>query len=77
MIKVKNGEVTIKGSEPELLTDLSMIVKGLNENLDKEMIQVAVDLGLGNIEEVKKLLEGLKGIKEKIEKIKAGEEEEE
>lgn len=77
MIKAKNGEVTIKGSEPEVLTDLSMIVKGLNENLDKEIIQVAVDLGLGNREEIEKLVEGLKSVKEKIEKIKEEEEEEE
>ena len=64
MISVKNGEVLIKGSEVELLADLSCIIRALHENFTKvggkersrvEIMEV-VDYGFLSDEEINKIL---------------------
>lgn len=64
MISVKNGEVLIKGSEVELLADLSCIIRALHENFTKVggkersrvEIMEAVDYGFLSDEEINKIL---------------------
>lgn len=55
MIEVKDGNLHLKGTGNELLADLSCIVHGLKDDLDVNMINVAVDLGLKDEQELEKL----------------------
>ena len=63
MIETKMGEVTLKGSNVELIADLAVVVRGIKETImegDKETeesvkqeIDEAVKIGLMNEEEIK------------------------
>ena len=73
MIETKMGEVKLKGSKAELITDLAVIVRGIKEAImedDKETeesakheIDEAVKIGLMNEEEFKTIQ------KEKIKEV--------
>lgn len=63
MIKAKRTQVEVNGFEPELLAELTLIVKSLHEHIDKENIMQAVELGFEDDEEIKKEAE------EKIKKL--------
>lgn len=54
MIKVDEGNVSMSGSVPQLLTDLTVIVKALRETktITDEMINTAVDLSKMTEEEL-------------------------
>ena len=61
MINTKAGELTLKGSKTELITDLAVIVRGIKESIMeddkvteesvKQEIDEAVKIGLMNEEE--------------------------
>lgn len=65
MIETKMGEITLKGNKLELMTDLTIIVRGLKEAFMedgeeteesvKQQIDGAVKTGLMNDEEFEKL----------------------
>lgn len=46
MIKFENIEVVISGNAEELLCELSEIVEALNREVPKELIEIAVKIGL-------------------------------
>lgn len=52
MIKANKNSVEIKGTEPELLTELAIIIKNLHEDVSKEQIIKAVDLAFMTEEEL-------------------------
>lgn len=64
MINTEKGSIHVKGSTTELLTDLSIIIKSLHDNLSKdlgpeiskEMITEAVNVGFLSEDEVHKKL---------------------
>lgn len=72
MISVNKGLLHIKGSKPELLSDLALIVHGLQEDIDENLINMAVDLGLKDeeqLEEAKdKVKKALLKLKDELEK---------
>ena len=53
MIKSDRGNIEISGIEPEILTDLSFIVKGLLKckNMTREKIEAAIRVGFMTPEE--------------------------
>ena len=63
MIETKMGEVTLKGSNVELIADLAVVVRGIKETIMeggketeesvKQEIDEAVKIGLMNEEEIK------------------------
>lgn len=63
MIKTKMGEITLKGSNVELIADLAIVVRGIKETIMedgketdesvKHEIDEAVKIGLMNEEEFK------------------------
>lgn len=52
MIKTKNGKVKGKGSDAELMADLSVIIKSLSTVMSREGIMRAVELGFKTDEEL-------------------------
>lgn len=63
MIKTKKGEITLEGSEAELMADLSVVVRGIKEVImdrseteesAKQQINEVVKVGLMNDEEFEK-----------------------
>lgn len=70
MIKANRGEVTLKGTDPELLMELTCIIKALiHIDVKPEMIEEAYrfafmsedELKKEAFEKIKKLIEGKKG----------------
>lgn len=61
MIRVENGRMEARGSVPELCSDLSTVVSGLNDLIAEgigtegshEMIMKAVELGLKSEDEIR------------------------
>lgn len=62
MIEANRSQVKVNGFAPELLAELTLIVKTLYEEIDKETIMKAVEFGFEDDEEIKK--EAEKSIKE-------------
>ncbi len=61
MIKSENGCVQIKGSTPEVLADLGVIVRAMKEcGIDRDSIEHAVELAHRSKEEIRKEAEELK-----------------
>lgn len=56
MLKIENGNVTIKGSRMTVMSDLTMLINNIKENVDvpKEDFIYAVDLAFRPFKEVKK-----------------------
>lgn len=67
MIKTKKGYAELEGSVHEILTDVSIVITsvkkmlteevGMDNELVKELIDEAVELGMANKEEVEKKIE--------------------
>lgn len=61
MIKSENGCVQIKGSTPEVLADLAVIVRAMKEcGIDRDSIEHAVELAHRSKEEIRKEAEDIK-----------------
>lgn len=69
MIKIDDKGIQIKGNEKEILSELSMIVHTLVEedDVDVNLIDMAVDLGKMNDKELNKTSKGLIKLLEKLE----------
>ena len=69
MIKIDDKGIQIKGNEKEILSELSMIVHTLVEedDVDLNLIDMAVDLGKMNDKELNKTSKGLIKLLEKLE----------
>ena len=79
MIKIKNNKVKIEGNRPDLLTDLTRIVKGLKEcfeengtskEVSEKLIREAVDIAFWDEEKLSK--ESNKLVKELADLISRG-----
>lgn len=79
MIKIKNSKVKMEGNRPDLLTDLTCIVKGLKEcfeeggaskEVSEKLIREAVDIAFWD--EKKLAEESNKLVKELVDLISSG-----
>lgn len=78
MIKSKNNNVTIEGTIPDIMTDLSVITKGIKELIEKEygefgiviahkLITDAVEAGFMTEDELRDSIKDIKGKRKKLE----------
>lgn len=60
MIFTNKGTVNVSGSTPEVMSDLSMIVRSLSKEIDKDLLEKAFNNGFMTDEEREKIAKEFK-----------------
>lgn len=66
-IEITQKSLKLDGTAPELLSGLSMLIRGLKGNIPEEMIKHAIELGFKSDEEINKQVEDV--LEKKTEKL--------